>query len=243
MVAILARACSSVTPGLSRPTPRNAALPRSVNAFCIAFGNRRSAMEAGIHRSGPKIEFTPMKCSGATPITVKVDAVHFQFPADDVLRAAEAFLPCRVVQNRNRVRAGNGVLLRREEASAGGSEAQRRKVIAGHQFAEEAFRRALLLQCDAARRSEARQRAEDPVARLVVFQLGVGDRKERRGFRSVLRVGRGHRRQFPEFRTGSGFRITVLISVKTVVFAPIPNASVSTTNNTKTGLFRMVRMA
>src|SRR5258706_11743931 len=41
-----------------------------------------------------------------------------------------------------------------------------------------------------------------------------------------------------EFRTGSGFKIKVLITVKTVVFAPIPNASVRTTNRTNIGLFR-----
>ena len=45
------------------------------------------------------------------------------------------------------------------------------------------------------------------------------------------------------FRTGSGFKIRVLINVKTVVFAPIPNPSVKTTNRTNIGLCRMVRRA
>jgi hypothetical protein len=45
------------------------------------------------------------------------------------------------------------------------------------------------------------------------------------------------------FRTGRGFNTTVLISVKTVVLAPIPSASVSTTKSTKTGFFRMLRSA
>ena len=47
----------------------------------------------------------------------------------------------------------------------------------------------------------------------------------------------------PEFRTGSGFKIRVLIREKTVVFAPIPKPSVSTTKRTNIGLFRMVRDA
>ncbi len=46
-----------------------------------------------------------------------------------------------------------------------------------------------------------------------------------------------------EFGTGSGFKISVLITVKTVVFAPMPNPSVRTTNNTNSGPLRMVRRA
>src|SRR5262249_35916724 len=44
-------------------------------------------------------------------------------------------------------------------------------------------------------------------------------------------------------RTGRGLRISVLITVKTVVFAPIPRASVMSTKTTKVGFFRMVRSA
>jgi hypothetical protein len=45
------------------------------------------------------------------------------------------------------------------------------------------------------------------------------------------------------FRTGSGVRISVLITVKTVLFAPIPSAKVTTTNRTNMGFFRTVRRA
>ena len=69
-VAILACACARLTPALSRPTPWNTALLRSLNAPCIWLGSNRSAMAAGIHRSGPKMAFTPMNPGGATPITV-----------------------------------------------------------------------------------------------------------------------------------------------------------------------------
>ena len=43
------------------------------------------------------------------------------------------------------------------------------------------------------------------------------------------------------FCTGSGFKIRVLMTVNTVVLAPMPNPSVSTTKTANNGLFRMVR--
>ncbi len=70
MVAILACACATRTPGFNRPTPRKIALLRSLNASFISCGSNCSAMVAGNHRSGPKIAFTPRKPGGATPITV-----------------------------------------------------------------------------------------------------------------------------------------------------------------------------
>jgi hypothetical protein len=38
--------------------------------------------------------------------------------------------------------------------------------------------------------------------------------------------------------TGRGFKISVLITVKTVVFAPIPKARIKTTGRTNSGLFK-----
>jgi len=70
--AMLAWACALVVPCLNRPTPRNAALLRSLNAARIWLGSNCSAIAAGIHKSGPKIAFTPMNCGGAMPITVKI---------------------------------------------------------------------------------------------------------------------------------------------------------------------------
>ena len=43
------------------------------------------------------------------------------------------------------------------------------------------------------------------------------------------------------FWTASGFKISVLITVKTVVFAPMPKARVRITKTTKKGFFRIVR--
>jgi len=47
----------------------------------------------------------------------------------------------------------------------------------------------------------------------------------------------------PGSRTGRGFRIRVLTSVKTVVLAPIPRARVATAKATKTGVRRIERTA
>ena len=87
---------------------------------------------------------TPMKCGGATPIHGDHKVIHGEFAANDIFRAAKAFLPRGVAQDRDGVRAGNAVFVRPEEAAAGGREAQRGEVIASDDFAEDALGGAVL---------------------------------------------------------------------------------------------------
>ena len=117
MVAMLACACASVTRRLQpahAQEHRLAAIGQRV--LHLELGSSCSAMAAGIQRSGPKIAFTPMKCGGATPITVKTTLLSRSVLADDVLRAAEARLPGCVVHHRDGVRARSAVLFRQRRS-------------------------------------------------------------------------------------------------------------------------------
>ena len=65
-----ARACASVAPVFKRPAPVNVAAPRSCNQSPAPSGATSAAIIIGTHRSGPKIDVTPLNPSGATPTTV-----------------------------------------------------------------------------------------------------------------------------------------------------------------------------
>src|SRR5262249_13309206 len=101
------------------------------------------------------------------PDHCKYEVIEPNTSSDDIRRAPEAGLPRCMIDYGDGGTAREG-LTRSEEPAGGWQKAERRKIIAGHEFRKEHLRRASLLVRDRPRGGVAGQRNENRISRLVV---------------------------------------------------------------------------
>src|SRR5262245_42984132 len=144
------------------------------------------------------------------------------------------------------MRAARAILVRREKAPGGGPHAEHVEVVAGHQLREHALRlvgRFTHRQAERQRRRVAGEIAEHAVPLAEIFQVRIDSGSRLPNWVALRLATVSTPTSSDGFSTGSGFRNSVLSSVKIVVLAPMPSASDRIAAIVNAGVLISVRIA